>query len=69
MSHTKCRWVRHLLTYVKSCGRGRVKDFEQRSCVYNAGFFMDPEDRVVMELQCSKLVDFQVLVTYLSIFQ
>jgi len=30
---------------------------------------MDPEDRVVMELQCSKLVDFQVLVTYLSIFQ
>ena len=26
----------HLFTYLKTCERGRVKDFEQRSRVYNA---------------------------------
>ena len=36
-----------------------VKDFEQRSRVYNAvhynAFFpVDPDDRVIMELQCSR---------------
>jgi len=36
MSHTKLRWVGHLFTYVKTCERGKVKDFEQRSSVYNA---------------------------------
>jgi len=30
------RWVGHLFTYVKTCERSRVKDFEQRSRVYNA---------------------------------
>ena len=37
MSRTKRRWVGHLFTYVKICERGRVKDFEQWSRVYNAG--------------------------------
>ena len=38
MSHTKLRWVGHLFMYVKTYERGRVKlkDFEQRLCVYNA---------------------------------
>ena len=55
--------------FVSICERGRVKDFEQRSRVYNAvrynavfitrsvitWFFpVDPDDRVIMELQCSK---------------
>ena len=35
MSHTQWRWVGHLFTYVKTCERGRVKDFEQRSRMYN----------------------------------
>ena len=45
--------------YVKTCESGRIKDFEQRSRVYNvvrynAGFFpVDPDNRVIMELQCS----------------
>jgi len=34
MSHTKWRWLGHLFTYVKTCERRRVKDFEQRSRVY-----------------------------------
>ena len=40
-------------TYVKTCERGRVKDFEQRSRVYNAFFPVDPDNRVIMESQCS----------------
>ena len=44
--------------YVKTCERGHVKDFEQRSRVYNAVLFdavfpVDPDDRVIMELQCT----------------
>ena len=44
--------------YEKTCESGRVKDFEQRSRVYNAVrynavFF--PVDRVIMELQCIML--------------
>ena len=35
MSHTKLQWVGHLFMYVKTCERDRVKDFEQRSRVYN----------------------------------
>ena len=54
MSHTKLRWVGHLFTYVKTCERGKVKDFEQRLSVYNAvrynGFF--PVDLFIMESQC-----------------
>ena len=52
-----------LFTYVKTCERDRVIDFEQRSRVYNAVrynavrynavFF--PVDRVIMELQCIML--------------
>ena len=42
---------------MKTCERGRVKDFEQWSRVYNAvrynAFFpVDPYDRIIMELQC-----------------
>jgi len=53
--HTKLQWVGHLFTYVKSCERGRVKDFEQRSCVYyvvhyNSFFSMNPD---IMESQCT----------------
>ena len=56
MSHTKWRWVGHLFTYVKNCERDRVIDFEQQSGVYNAvrynAFFpVDPDDRVIIELQ------------------
>ena len=36
LTHTKCWWARHLFTGVKTCERGRVKDIEQRSRVYNA---------------------------------
>ena len=32
--------------------RDRVVDFEQRSRVYNELFPVDPDDRVIMELQC-----------------
>ena len=53
-------WVGHLFTYVKTCERvGRV-DFEQRSRVYNTVrynvvfFHVDPDNRVIMESQCSK---------------
>ena len=58
MFHTKLRWMGHLFTYVKTCERDRVKDFEQRSRVYNvvcykAFFPVDPDDRVTMESQCS----------------
>ena len=47
MSHTKWRSVGHLFTYVKTCERGLVFYFEQRSHVYNAicynaGFFRGP---------------------------
>ena len=57
MSHTKWRWVGHLSMYVKTCERGRIKDFEQRSRVYNEVrinplFSVDPDDRVIMESQC-----------------
>jgi len=43
---------------VKTRESSRIKDFEQRSCVYNAdrynSFFpVDPDDRVIMELQCT----------------
>ena len=35
-----------MFTYVKTCERGRIKDFEQLSCAYNAvrynGFFQGP---------------------------
>ena len=60
MFHTKLRWMGHLFTYVKTCERGRVKDFEQRSCVYNAvcynAFFpVDPDDRVTMKSQCNQM--------------
>ena len=60
MFHAKLRWMGHLFTYVKTCERGRVKDFEQRSRVYNAvrynAFFpVDPDDRVTMESQCSQM--------------
>ena len=46
----------HLFTYVKTCERDHVKDFEQRLRVYNAvrynAFFpVDPDNRVIMELQ------------------
>jgi len=49
--------VGHLFTYVKTCERGRVKDFEQRSRVYNAvcynAFFpLDPNDHGMMESHC-----------------
>ena len=36
VSYTKLRWVGHLFTYVKTCERDRVNDFEQWSCVYKA---------------------------------
>ena len=46
MFHTKLRWMGHLFTYVETCERGRVKDVEQRSRVYNAvrynAFFRGP---------------------------
>ena len=45
----------HLFTYAKICERGRVKDFEQRSRVYNEFFPVDHYDRVIMELQCTEL--------------
>ena len=50
-------WVGHLFTYVKTCERGHVNDFEQRSRVYNAVrynafFLLDPDDRDLMESQC-----------------
>ena len=45
--------------FVYGCERGRVKlkDFEQRSHVYNAVRYnafspVDPDDRVIMEPQC-----------------
>ena len=57
MFHTKLRWVGHLFTYVKTCERDRVKDFEQRSRVYIACFFlMDHDDRFIMELQCISIM-------------
>ena len=68
MSHTKLRWVGHLFMYVKTCERDRVKDFEQRSRVYNrvrynAGFFpWTHDDRVVMESQCSGFIHHIVFV-------
>ena len=37
--------------YVKTCEKGRVKDFEQRSRVYNMFFPVDPDDHVIMESQ------------------
>jgi len=42
---------------VKTCERGRVKYFNQRSRVYytvryNDFFHVDPDDRVIMESQC-----------------
>ena len=48
----------HLFTYVKTWERGRVNDFDQRLHVYNAVrykviFPVDPNDRVIMELQCN----------------
>ena len=46
-----------MFTYVKTCERGRVKVFEQQSRVYYAVFFtVDPDDRVIMELQCISFV-------------
>ena len=41
------------VTYVKTCERGRIKDFEQQSHVYNAFFPVDRDNRVIMESQCS----------------
>ena len=43
---------------MKTCERGRVKDFEQRPRVYNAvrynAFFpVDADDRVIIESQCN----------------
>jgi len=45
-------WVGHLFTYVKTCERGRVKDFEQRSHAYNA---------TIMESQCIKVLLVNIL--------
>ena len=58
---SKWRWSGYLFTYVTTCEWGCVKDFEQRSHVYNAvgynGFFpVDPDDRVIMESQCSRCI-------------
>ena len=55
--------VGHLFTYVKTRERGRIKDLEQRSRVYNAvhynaSFFpVDLDDCVIMESQCIYLFD------------
>ena len=43
--------------FVYVCERDRVKDFEQRSRVYIACFFlMDHDDRFIMELQCISIM-------------
>ena len=58
--------------YVKNCERDRVIDFEQRSGVhngvrYNAFFLMDPDDRVIMELQCISFTKSKAISVLLSV--
>ena len=55
MSHTKWQWVGHLFKYVKTCKRGRVKDFEQRSVITRL-FLVDADviigDAVYVYINC-----------------
>ena len=56
----KMHLIHRRIRYVKTWERGRFNDFdqyEQLSHVYNAVFFpMDPNDRIIMELQCSIII-------------
>jgi len=43
--------------FVYVCERDRVKDFVYITwSVITRGFFVDPDDRAIMELQCTKLI-------------
>ena len=45
-----------MFTYVKTCERDRVIDIEWSRVYYAVFFTVDPDDRVIMELQCISFV-------------